>query len=157
VIDERPAIHTCPTELERSDGFLDLAALAGAGLAVWWLALKGIPITFIAPFTLPFALWVLTGEAASDVPFLGAVAAALRSKLGLRRAHEWLFAWTHYWKLAVYPVWRSNCVAFSQSTQLRITLYRRQLSAATRWSRLRAYSWASATRDNMSVKLKRST
>lgn len=132
---QQPTLLTVPTELERTDGFIDLAVLVGAVLAVWWLCLKGVPIEFIAPFTVPLAIWVLTGEAAGDVPFLGAVAAGLRSLLGLRRAHEWLFAWAHYFTVGIWPIWKERCGTFSRSSRQQVTDWRRRLSARIKWRR----------------------
>lgn len=100
---EQPAIIVVPTELGRQDGFIDSAVLLGSGLAVWWLALRGVPIWMFIPVLLALAIFVLTGEPAGDVPFIGAVAAGLRSKLGLRRASEWVLAWAHYFRIRQWP------------------------------------------------------
>lgn len=145
--DERPSpIHTVPTELDRSDGFLDLAGLATTGLVAWQLIIYGAPWWAMIPPTLVVAVWVLTGEPAADVPYLGALAAGLRSKLGLRRAHEWIFAAFHWWQLAVYPVWRSDCGAFLQSSRRRIMRWQARLSETTRCRGWRGSSWAFLTR-----------
>lgn len=139
--EERP-IHTVPTELDRSDGFLDLAGLAATGLVVWQLALYGVPWWLMVLPTSIVAVWVLTGEPAADVPYLGAIAAALRSRLGLRRAHEWVFAAFHWWHLAVYPVWRSECEAFLASSRRRITSSLARLNATMRCRGSLVCSWA---------------
>lgn len=100
---EQPVIITVPTELNRSDGFVDLSVLLMSGLAVWWLALRGVPIWAFIPMLVLLAIFVLTGEPAGDIPFVGAIAAGLRSKLGLRRAHEWVMAYCHYFKVRQWP------------------------------------------------------
>lgn len=115
---EQSAIVTVPTELSRSDGFIDAAVLLGSGLAVWWLALKGVPIWAFIPVLLVLAIFVLTGEPAGDVPFVGAIAAGLRSKLGLRRAHEWVMAWAHYFRVRMWPDFKEwvRCQTLSAKT-----------------------------------------
>lgn len=100
---EQPTIVTVPTELGRTDGFVDMAVLLGAGGLVWWLALKGIPIWAFTPFLVVLAIWTLTGEPAGDIRFIGAIAAGLRAKLGMRRASEWLLAWLHYFSVRLWP------------------------------------------------------
>jgi len=110
--DQAPVTVTVPTELERSDGFVDLAVLFGTGLLIWWLAVPkdlgplhigGIALWYTLPLFAIIAVFTLTGEPAADVPYIGAVAAGLRSKLGLRRAHEWLLAYWHFFKVAQWP------------------------------------------------------
>lgn len=151
--DQQPALHTVPTELGRSDGFLDIAALGLTILIVWQLALYNVSLWLMIPFVLVVAIFTLTGEPAADVPYLGAVAAGLRSKLGLRRAHEWILAFWHYFRLAIWPVWRAHCIRLWKSARRRTSECRAQLNAAIRSSRLRASSWVSATRFKLSAKL----
>lgn len=103
--DDRAPILVIPTELNRSDEFWDLSVLAGTALLAWYMALQGL-FWWSTPGLLLVAIWTLTGEAAADVPFLGAVAVGLRSKFGLRRAHEWVLAWGHYTLLVTWPAWR---------------------------------------------------
>jgi len=100
-----PRTIVVPTELERSDGFIDLAVFAGTVLVVWDLALNHVPLLAMLPLVLIVAVLTLTGEPAADVPYIGAVASGIRSKLGLRRAHEWVLAFGHYFTLAVWPEW----------------------------------------------------
>lgn len=120
-----PTLLTVPTELERTDGFMDLSVLVGSLLGIWWLNLKlGIPFELSLPCLVPMAIWVLTGEAAGDVPFLGVLASGLRSALGMRRAHEWVFALWHFYVVAIWPIWRQRCGTFLRSTRLRITALR---------------------------------
>lgn len=101
--DLQPETITVPSELERGDGFVDLAALFASGLGVWYGVLHGVPLLLMAPVVVLIAVWTLTGEPAGDVPYLGAIAAGLRSKLGLRRAHEWALAYGHYVRLVEWP------------------------------------------------------
>jgi hypothetical protein len=103
---EQPAIVTVPTELSRTDGWFDLSALMISGLAVWWLALKGVPVWAFLPGLVLLAIFTLSGEPAADIPFVGAIAAGLRSKLGLRRAHEWVQAYSHYFLVRQWPDFR---------------------------------------------------
>lgn len=101
-MDTRPVVVTVPTELGRSDPFADLSVLVVAALGTWyafnmhlvWLAVPGL---------IGAAIWTLTGEPAGDVRFIGAIAAGLRSRLGLRRAHEWALAWAHYSTVKTSP------------------------------------------------------
>jgi hypothetical protein len=106
--DQPQHVHTVPTELERSDGFIDFAVLFAMILVVWDLALHGVPLWASLPFVIIAAVWTLTGEPAADVPYIGAVAAGIRSKLGLRRAHEWVLAYLWYFRVAVWPEWRTR-------------------------------------------------
>lgn len=151
MIEDRPALVTVPTELERQDAFIDGAALAGTVLIAWWLTLQGLG-WWLAPLVVLVSVWTLTGEPAADVPYLGAVASGLRSKLGLRRAHEWLLAFWHYFRLAIWPVWKANCEAYWNSSRQRITDWRARLSAAIRWSLSRVCSWGSAIRYSLSAR-----
>jgi hypothetical protein len=103
---EQPAIVTVPTEMARQDGFIDSAILLGSALAVWWFALRGVPVWLFVPPMLCLSVFVLTGEPAGDVPFVGAIASGLRSKLGMRRAHEWCLAFLHYTAVRTWPDFR---------------------------------------------------
>lgn len=103
---EQAPVHTIPTELERQDAFVDLAALAGVVLVAWYLLLHDA-VWWAAPFVVVVAIWTLTGEPAADVPYIGAIASGLRSKLGLRRAHEWVQAWWHYFQVRTWRDWRA--------------------------------------------------
>jgi hypothetical protein len=47
------------------------------------------------------------------------VAAGIRSKLGLRRAHEWLLAYVHYFKAAQWPPIQTNLETRWQNLRLR--------------------------------------
>lgn len=105
--DDRPIIHTIPTHLDRQDAYFDGAVLAGAVLGSWRLWQLGIPVPVLVVPLLPILLWYITGESAADVPGIGNIAAGLRSKLGLRRAHEWALAAWHYFVVAVWPIWRA--------------------------------------------------
>ena len=148
--DQTPALLTVPTELERSDGLTDLIVLIGAAPVVWECANLGIPLWVPAPLAVPLAIWVLTGEAAADLPWIGGLTFALRNAFGLRRAHEWVFAAAYFWRIAAYPVWRSNCVAFYRSVRRRTTRWLRLLNVKTRWLASRGRSWACSTRYNSS-------
>jgi len=106
VNEDRPHLIIVPTELERQDAFYDAAVLGFTVLAVWQLALYGL-LLWSLPALVLVLVWMLTGEPAADVPFVGAIASGLRSKIGLRRAHEWLLAWMHYVNLVHAPVWRA--------------------------------------------------
>jgi hypothetical protein len=154
--DQAPALLTVPTELERSDGLLDLIVLVAAALGVWELSNLGVPLWLPAPLVLPLAIWVLTGEAAGDVPYIGGLAVALRNAFGLRRAHEWVWAWWHfYWLTGWRPAWRQRCEALFESSRRRITRWHRRLSVRTRCSLSRAYFWGSAIRSSLSPRLGR--
>jgi hypothetical protein len=136
-----PIVHTVPTELERSDAFFDVAAMAGTLLLAYcWVSIYALPWQIVALPVVAVLAWALTGEPACDVPYIGAVAAGLRSKLGQRRIHEWTLAWQHYFTTAVLPVWRAHCYRFSRSVQRRIKHWLTRLSEATRWLRSRVFS-----------------
>jgi hypothetical protein len=129
---DQPAIITVPTQLNRTDGFIDVAALLGSGLAVWWLALRGVPIWAFIPILVALAIFTLTGEPAGDVPFIGMVAAGLRSKLGLRRASEWLMAWWHYFRVRQWPDFQAWVGATRDSLASRIQPKVRQVQQRLR-------------------------
>jgi hypothetical protein len=117
-VDERPTIVVIPTELERQSAYYDLAALGFSAIAVGWLKSNNLEWWWALPLVVIIGLWTLSGEPAADVQGVGVIAAGLRSKMGLRRSHEWLLAWGHYWKLAVWPEWKAKCVAFYRSPPL---------------------------------------
>ena len=155
-MDETPAqLFTNPTELDRHDGFIDLAVLAGAALGAWWLVLQGVPWPWLVPPLLVVAIWMLSGAPAADVPYLGALASGVQSKLGLRRIHEWVQVIIYFWLVAHWPVWRAWCVASFRSSRQRTIKCARQLSARMRCRLSRACSWASAIRYRLSVRLAR--
>lgn len=100
--DERSSVIVVPTELDRRNPFYDLAALAFVIIVVKYLSLYDLH-WYAVPLVLIVGIWTLSGEPATDVAGIGLIASAVRSKLGLRRAHEWLFAWAHYMTVAVWP------------------------------------------------------
>ena len=147
-----------PTYLGRRDADLDKIGLFFTGIAAYWAHQPenlGIPWEAMALPLLLIAVEVLSGEQATEWKFLGSVATGLRSKLGHRRAHEWAQAAWHYWRLAIYPVWRDQCVAFSAFLRLRTTTLYRNASARIRWIHLRACSWAARMRSRSSHVLAR--
>lgn len=101
-MDTRPVVVTVPTELSRSDPFADLSVLFLAIGATWYAANMHV-VWLAVPVLIGAAIWTLTGEPAGDVRFIGAVATTLRSRLGLRRAHEWALAWAHYFTVKTWP------------------------------------------------------
>lgn len=137
--DDQPETITIPTELNRADGFYDLAALFGSGLMAWWLVSVGAPLWLPVPFVLLIAVWTLTGEPAADVPYLGVVASVLRSRLGLRRAHEWLLAWGHYFRIRTWPDFKEWTAATGSRWQLTMQLHLARLHShcarGLRWFR----------------------
>ena len=98
-----------PTELERSDAAFDIAVGLAVLLGVVYcvkppeLGGLGLPWPVLIPPLLPVALYVLTGEYAGDLPWIGGIAAGLRSKFGARRAHEWIGAFGHYSRVTLIP------------------------------------------------------
>lgn len=108
-MDERPDVVTIPTELERSDAAWDIAVGLGVLLGAVYCVKPpdmgglGLPWPFLIPPLLPVALYVLTGEYAGDLPWIGGVASGLRSKLGARRAHEWIQAYAWYARVTLIP------------------------------------------------------
>lgn len=141
-MDERTETVTVPTELNRADPFWDFAVLASAALFVIWCVEHGIPWPWLVPLLVPLAAWTLTGEGAADIPYVGSIAAGLRSKFGLRRAHEWLLAYSHYTKVAIYPVWRARCETSFRSCRRRTTDWKARLAARMPWKPSRVFSWA---------------
>lgn len=153
-MEDKPELHVIPTELDRQDVYYDFAALATGVLIVWWMILNGLgPWGSIAVVLI--GVWVLTGEAAGDVEHVGALAAGLRSKFGLRRAHEWVLALAHFWHLAVWPVWRDFCVACWRSCLRTTTGWLGRASASIRWNLSRASSWGFRIRSRLSGALGR--
>lgn len=121
-MDERPDTVTIPTELERADAFFDSAILMTTVLVAYWaVSVRGIPWPWLIAPVLLVGLWSLTGEPATDIKITGAIASGLRSKLGMRRAHEWILAWGHYVRVKLYPEWRTRCEAYYKSARRRIT------------------------------------
>lgn len=122
-------ITTIPTELGRADPYFDLFVLGCAGLVTWYAYNMGA-VWLAVPVLLVVAACVLTGEPAGDVQIIGGVAAGLRSKLGLRRAHEWVMAFAHYFRVRIYPDWM---ITWQQS---RLNLKRLTLTHSPRWLRI---------------------
>lgn len=151
---EQPTtLHTVPTELERADAFYDGTLVVGFFIGAWYLNARfGVGLAW---FALPFlivSVWALTGEPAGDVPYVGALAAGLRSKLGLRRAHEWVQVYAHYWNLAIRPVWRAHWDTSYRSLRQRTTHWPTLPNAAIKWCRSRASFKASINRRSFSRK-----
>jgi hypothetical protein len=144
---EQAPLYTNPTSLERQSAFLVLAtwALCGGlgGYAVFWF---GIPIWSIFPPLIIIGLVALTTESATDVGSVGLIATVVRQRLGMRSAPEWLAAYAHYWKLAVWPVWRSRCITSYNSLRRRIQSFRTFRLKQIRPSVSRWCSWVSAIR-----------
>lgn len=102
-METRPTIHTVPTQLGRQDGFIYLAIVLGFGLVGWEAILNGVPWwTMVVPGIL-VSVATLTSEPAGDVRVVGALAAGLRSKCGMRSAHEWCLAFGHYFIVRIWP------------------------------------------------------
>jgi hypothetical protein len=55
------------------------------------------------PLPIVGAICLMTSAGAGDLPVIGGLAAGLRSKLGLRGAHEWLAAYWHYFRVRQWP------------------------------------------------------
>lgn len=156
--DERPDLLTVPTELDRQPPWIDLAVLALAAIVVRWLWGFGANWLVLAAGSVVVvlvALYTLSGEPATDVTGVGLIATGLRSKLGLRRAHEWLMAWWHFFRIKTWPEWRANCAAFWNWLRRSIINWRHRLSEQTRCRALRACSWGSAIRSRLSAALGR--
>lgn len=152
-MDETPVqLFVNPTELDRADGFVDLAVLAGSCLGGWWLVLQGVPLPWLIPPLLLIAVWMLSGAPAADVPYLGAIATGVQSKLGLRRIHEWVLAIVHHWHVAHWPLWKAQCEESFRSCRQRTIRWFQPLSARTRFLHFRACSWGSAIRYNLSAR-----
>jgi hypothetical protein len=130
--DERSAVITVPTELDRHSPFYDLAALGMTVVIVRWLSQFGLQ-WYALPLVLVVAAWTLSGEPATDVPFIGMIASGIRNKLGLRRAHEWVLAYVHYVNVAVVPRSREQW----QNSRLRS-----RIQTSTTLQRLRSASGA---------------
>lgn len=107
--EERQTLVIVPTELERRDAILDFAAFATPVLVIWWVANQygWHTALWFLPVLPPVWIWALSGEPLADMQYIGAVASGVRNIFGWRRAHEWLFAFGHYWQLAIWPVWHA--------------------------------------------------
>ena len=152
---EDPVIHVVPTELERKRLFPELVSF----LVGLWLTYEMIQRDlgwWALPFDIVIGLWVLSGEAAADDNYVGALAAGLRSKLGQRRLHEWLVAAAHFWRVAILPVWRRACEALWRSIQRATIALLRRANAAMRCSLLRVSLWVSIIRFSLSAGLAKS-
>jgi hypothetical protein len=159
VDDEEQPTFTIPTELERRDGWLDITILGGAVLAIWQLSLGlylpfvgklTLPLTVTIPLAIPVVVEVLTGEPAGDIQYIGALATGMRSALGLRRAHEWVFAFLHYTRVVQYPAAKVRCVRFLRLAQKRIWAWRARLIEVMRQRRLQRHLWGFSTRYKLS-------
>jgi hypothetical protein len=151
--DERPLLVTVPTELGRENAARDVGIFVFSVLGAWMLMDNlGAPAWLVWPPVAAISLWALTGEPASDVGFIGGTAAALRHRFGMRRAHEWVGAYAHYFRLRVWPDWRDTCHRLSNSTRQRTIRLLRRLNGMTRWRPSRGSSWAAITRPNWSRK-----
>jgi hypothetical protein len=147
-MDERPDVVTIPTELERSDAAWDIAVGLGVLLGAVYCVKPpdmgglGLPWPFLIPPLLPVALYVLTGEYAGDLPWIGGVASGLRSKLGARRAHEWIQAYGWYARVTLIPNGRDWCRRSYRFIRRQTFRWRRRLSVRTTCWRSAACSWA---------------
>jgi hypothetical protein len=142
-----------PTELERQDARRDIGILLFSVIFGWTAVdTYGVPLVVVVVLLSPVALYCLTGEPAADVGFVGDIAAGLRHRLGQRRAHEWLVAAAHYYTVAVYPVWRRNCLAFWNYSRQQMSLWLQHLNEASRSRLSRGYSWVYRIRPNWSVR-----
>jgi hypothetical protein len=105
--DERPTLITVPTELERNDVWMDLFIWATPMISTWYVVgTLGWPLWPFVPVLIMVTVYVLTGEPVADavaIPLVGGIASGMRSKLGLRRAHEWLLAFGHYTVVRTIP------------------------------------------------------
>lgn len=164
--DEEQLTLTIPTELERRDGFIDLAILAGTVLVIWqgmlgyYLPIVGrvtIPVYVSTLLAIPVVLEVLTGEPAGDIQYIGAIATGLRGACGFRRAHEWIFAYLHYARVVQYPAAKVRCLAYLKSLQKRISAWQARLTVAMRHRRLRRLLWGYSTRYRLSLRRQKST
>lgn len=143
-MDDRPAVIVVPTELDRRNPFYDLAALAFVIIAVKYLSLYGLH-WWATPVAILVAIWALSGEPAEDVAFVGIIATGVRGKLGLRRAHEWLFAFAHYWYVAVRPRWKEqwhNSRLRSAMVRTSTRLPKLPRVSGARWSSKRLLFWS---------------
>jgi hypothetical protein len=127
---EKPLVVTItiPTELSRGDPFGDLIILVVSLLGTWYAFNMG-HVWWAVPVLLIVTPEVLSGEPAADVGFIGAVAAGFRSRLGLRRAHEWIQAWAHYFRIRQWPDFQR----WSHDTSRRMYVAVRRVRAV-RWA-----------------------
>jgi hypothetical protein len=104
-MDQTPAVYEIPTELQRADVYAQRFVAAGLvlfsymvrnhlGMTWFWMSL---------PLPIVGAICLMTSAGAGDLPVIGGLAAGLRSKLGLRGAHEWLAAYWHYFRVRQWP------------------------------------------------------
>ena len=98
----RADIHVVPTQLERTNWFLEGIVVAFMVLAAWNLW-QGGQAAAAVPLVVLVALWAATSDAAVDVQGVGWVAGYLRSALGCRRPHEWLWVYARYLLLRHWP------------------------------------------------------
>jgi len=142
-VDERSPVITVPTELDRRTPFWDFVTLALGVASVWYLINNGYSWWWAVPIVLCVGAWTLTGEPACDVSGVGAIASGLRSKLGMRRIHEWLMAYAHYFHVVIWPRWQEqwqNSRLRSVMVQTSIRLPRLPRASGAPWSsRLRRY------------------
>jgi hypothetical protein len=150
--DPRAEVITVPTELEHQHPFYDLAGLALAVVAIKWLSNFDLQWWVGIPIVLAIGTWTLSGEPATDVPFIGAIASGVRSRLGLRRIHEWLLAYAHYARMRTLPDGRDTCRASLKWCRRQTTALRHQPSARIRWSRSRVSSWVWAIHSRLSAR-----
>ena len=101
--DSTPDVWIVPTEMARRDIAWEILSILGYALAVWWFALEHLPVLPLIPVGVLAGVWILTGEGAADVPYVGGVAGPLRARIGHRRAHEWMVVGAHYWCVGPWP------------------------------------------------------
>jgi hypothetical protein len=125
---EKPLVVTItiPTELSRGDPFGDLIILVISLLGTWYAFNMG-HVWWAVPVLLIVTPEVLSGEPAADVGFIGAVAAGFRSRLGLRRSHEWIQAWTHYFRIRQWPDFQRWSHDKSQRVYMAVRTMRRSV------------------------------
>lgn len=124
---------TVPTEMSRSDGIADLMAMLGSALLAAWLVMYiHVPIWAMAPIVVAVAIFVLSGEQTGDIRVIGVVSASLRSALGLRRIHEWLLAWWHFFQVRQWPDFKAwvhaTTAMLMQHIQAKVSAVRRRVS-----------------------------
>jgi hypothetical protein len=137
-VDERSPVITVPTELDRRTPFWDFVALALSIATIWYLIQNGYSWWWAVPIVLCVGSWSLTGEPACDVSGVGAIASGLRSKLGMRRIHEWLMAYGHYVHVVIWPRSREQW----QNSRLRSAMAR-TLTRCPRLPHVSGARWSS--------------
>lgn len=136
-----------PTELERRNAYIDIAVLVVAVLiGVNVMDTYGVPAGPIWAVWAVLGVMALTSEAAADVGFIGPLAGALRNRFGQRRAHACLLAYAHYFKVAIYPVWRAWCHSLLRSARARTIRWCRRTSDTLRCWRPPGCSWRPSMR-----------